>query len=136
MIVRITYVDEDYGEKLEDDEFIFGIKDNLFEKFVEDFYNYSFYYTHGYDISEILDNDNSEEILLKEYPGLSKTEAQYFARIRECGLSACSVMVRFLERYPFYNMGNSNPQIIDIKFNEYYFKVNGLNCCPEFGYYQ
>lgn len=133
MVLRIKYVDEDLYTELEDDEITIGLKDEEFDKFIEDFYNFSNYYMDGYDIGDILyEEEDVEEILQLEYPGLSKEDAEYFANIREeRGLSGSSVVLSFLEKYPKYRCDYNGRETQYIEFNEYWMTVNGEGYSPE-----
>lgn len=127
MVLWIKYEDIDNYTELEEDTITIGLKDNDFDSFIKDFYQFSSYYMSGYDIGDILDEEEDwEEILQEEYPGLSKEDAEYFANIREeKGLSGSSVVLAFLEKYPQYRCDYNGKVNKSIEFNEYYMKIDG-----------
>ena len=126
MIINIEYVDIDYYEECEDDTITIGLDDDKYDQFLVDFYNFSTYYTIGYEIGEILNKENAEELLQEEYPDLTKEDAEFFADAREQGLSASLVVGSFIEKYPQYNCEYSGKTCNYIEFNDYWMKVNGI----------
>ena len=127
MVLWIKYEDIDNYTELEEDTIVIGLKDEDFDKFIEDFYDFSNYYMEGYNIGDILyEEEDVEEILQEEYPGLSKEDAEYFANIiEERGLSGSSVVLAFLEKYPQYNCDYNGKLNKSIEFNEYHMKIDG-----------
>lgn len=123
MIVNFKYVDIDNYDELEDDEIIIGLPENInFNKFIKDFIDYSYFYMKGYEIADVIDN---KELFKEQFPDLSKEDAEYFITMRENGISARSVVVNFLEKFPQYQSdycGNISHSIV---FNEYNMKVDG-----------
>ena len=76
----------------------------------------------GYEIADVIDD---KELFKEQFPDLSKEDAEYFITMRENGISAHSVVVNFLEKFPQYRSdycGNISHSIV---FNEYNMKVDG-----------
>lgn len=126
MVVNIEYVDKDYGDKIESDKITIGLKDEDFDKFVEDFYIFANYYMNGYELGEILYEEDWEEVLNEVYPGLSREDAEYFANERENGLDGSMVVTSFLEKYPQYNCEFNGSKVAYIEFSDYDMIINGV----------
>lgn len=123
MIINFKYIDIDNYDELEDDEIIIGLPEDVdFNEFIKNFINYSYFYMKGYEIADIIDD---KKLFKEQFPDLSKEDAEYFIGVREKGLSARSVVVNFLEKFPQYQSdycGNISHSIV---FNEYSTIIDG-----------